>query len=321
MTLREFDIIDRFSRKSTCLPSDVVLGIGDDAAITRVPEGNALVSCIDTLVCGVHFPVNTTARDLGYKSLAVNLSDMAAMGADPKTALLSLTLPKADEQWIDDFSSGFFSLADEYRVSLIGGDVSCGPLNVSVVVDGFVPKGQAMRRSAAKVGDLIYVTGNLGDAGLALHCLQQSPDEVDAALLCALNRPVPRVNEGRVLRDTVHAAIDVSDGLVADLERILSASGVGARIAVEALPLSQAMRQYCSLEAAWQYALTAGDDYELCFTVPRKKRDLLEGKMAQFSCGFHCIGDIVTGNELTINDPEGQPITVVKKGYEHFSNG
>ena len=319
MSLSEIDIIEQLFNRLTPLPPNVVVGMGDDAAVINVPLGHQLVTTIDSLVANVHFFEEVSPLDLGHKALAVNLSDLAAMGAEPNTALLSLTLPEADERWLTRFIAGFFALADYYKVALIGGDLTRGPLNISVVVNGFVPDNQALLQKNAKVGDLIYVTGQLGDAGLAVDAIRQRQTmTVEEAILLKLHRPTPRIHEGMALRGLAHAAVDISDGLVSDLKKILRASAVGAVIEVEKIPLSSALEKQCERSQAWQYALTAGDDYELCFTIPAKKQKILEESLAHFSCGFHCIGTITEKLGLNIMGPDGKAFPVISKGYDHF---
>ena len=312
MSLGEFGVIQRFFKQSVRNFPYINLGIDDDAALIEIPDAHELVVSIDTLVEGVHFPTATSPYDIGYKSLAVSLSDMAAMGATPIACLLSLTLPRVNEGWLSEFSRGFFDLAQKFLVPLIGGDTTQGPLTISTVVHGLVPKGQAILRSGAKVGDLIYVSGTLGDAGLALEI------KSDDNLSQRLNRPHPRVIEGLALREIINSAIDISDGLVADLKKILAASNVGAKINVDKLPLSSFLLKYCEKEKAHQLALSSGDDYELCFTVSKEKQNQFEKKIANLDCDFTCIGEVFQMNDLNILDSENRPFHLKKEGYEHF---
>jgi thiamine-monophosphate kinase len=247
MALTEFNLIERYFTRPAAAPDpDVILGIGDDAALVRVPTGMELAVATDTLVEGVHFPPQTAPETIGHKALAVNLSDMAAMGAEPRWATLALTLPQADEDWLTAFSSGFLALAAAEGVQLIGGDTTRGPLSITVQILGLLPSGSALRRSGACAGDLVYVTGTLGDAGLALRMLQHAHGSaaVAAPLAQRLNQPQPRTQEGLALRGIASAAIDISDGLCADLGHILAASGVGAHINLAALPLSADVAAY-----------------------------------------------------------------------------
>lgn len=316
MTLSEFSIINTYFQQSKS--KRIIAGIGDDAAVIEIPINTQIVTSIDTLVKDVHFSVNTLPYDLGYKALAVNLSDLAAMGATPDTTLLSLTLEKATKKWLEAFSEGFFSLAEQYRISLMGGDITAGPLCISIVVNGMVPRGKAIYRSGAKVGDLIYVTGTIGDAGLALDLLKQKNTKIDPFLLKRLHCPSPRIKAGLALRGIASAAIDISDGLVADLEKIIQASGVGAKIYADQLPLSENLKQYCAFKKAWNYALTSGDDYELCFTVPHKKSSQLKKLFKKLDCEYQCIGKIIEERTFLVVDDQNQALKIIKKGYEHF---
>jgi thiamine-monophosphate kinase len=259
----EFGLIARYFAAGFPARRDVRLGVGDDAALCLPPPGMELAIAIDTLVAGVHFPLSTAPADIGYKALAVNLSDLAAMAAEPAWFTLALTCPQADPAWLAEFSHGLRQAAELGGVALIGGDTTRGPLSVTVQITGFAPPGQALRRNGARPGDGIYVTGTLGDAGLALRgVLAGTP--VAPELLQRLNRPTPRIQEALALRGIATSAIDISDGLLADLGHILEASGVGANVRLAQIPLSPVMRE----AGAWELALSAGDDYELCFTAP-----------------------------------------------------
>jgi len=303
MFMQEHDLIKRFfTRRAT--HTNVRIGVGDDAAITTVPESHELVTSIDTMVSGVNFPVNTRPEDIGYKSLAVSLSDMAAMGAFPNSVLLSLTLPEANEAWLENFCHGFFECLDNFDVNLIGGDITKGPLSVTTSVNGFIPKGKAILRSGASAGDHIYVTGNLGDAGLALQQLQVN--KVDEDLLKKLNRPTPRVDAGLAIRDFASAAIDISDGLATDLEKICTASNVGAQVNIDDIPLSETLRAI-DFNTAITLALTAGDDFELCFTAA-----------PEHQCDYPCIGTITEEKSLKLLDKHSKQFKLSHKGYEHF---
>ena len=319
--MSEFDIIQRYFTRKTNSDPGLMLGIGDDAAILHVPEGMELAVSVDTLVQGVHFPATTAPADIGYKALAVNLSDMAAMGAEPRWATLALTLPEADEHWLKNFSTGFFELADRHGVQLIGGDTTHGPLAITIQIHGLVPAGSALRRSGARVGDLIYVTGCVGDAGLALQALQKkatlSPDHL-AQVMTRLNRPEPRIKEGIALRGIASAAIDISDGLAADLSHILAASGVGATLCLEDLPLSPALASVLSEVGGWNVPLASGDDYELCFTVPQEHQALLLDAIEQFSCPCTCIGVTESIPGLRCRLANGELFEPARTGYQHF---
>jgi thiamine-monophosphate kinase len=336
MSASEFDLIRRYFAQPGAVRADVLLGIGDDAAVLQPPPGCELVAAIDTLVAGVHFPPDTDAESIGHKALAVNLSDLAAMGAEPAWAMLALTLPQADERWLADFSRGFFALARAHNVALIGGDTTRGPLTVSVQVQGFVPPGSAFRRGDARPGDLIYVTGTLGDAGLALLLGRDTGigrSDARAYLRRRLDRPQPRVQEALRLRGLARAAIDISDGLFADLGHILEASGVGATLELAQLPLSPAFRSCLDAMSAathpalrrfapglaWaDLALTSGDDYELCFTVAPGHRAQMDALAADgMTCT--CIGSIDADRRLLCRRADGVPYQAARRGYDHFS--
>jgi thiamine-monophosphate kinase len=317
--LSEFEIIEQFFHSAQYYSSHTMVGVGDDAAVFSVPTQQQVVTTVDALVEGIHFPVNAKASDIGYKSLAVSLSDLAAMGAKPENVLLALTLPSANAAWLQDFAAGFFELAKQYQIDLIGGNITRGPLSITVTANGFVPKNKAILRHGAKAGDLIYVTGTLGDAGLALAAILRDPATVNTFLLNRFYRPTPRVAVGMALRGIAHAMIDISDGLYADLQKMLIMSGVGGDIQAKQLPLSVAMR-CCEEKEAWQYALTAGEDYELCFTIPAAKQSKIAEIGAKTGCEIHLIGEVTAANALTAWDDEGHPVKLLKKGYEHFSN-
>jgi len=319
----EFKIIQQLANAQSIQRDEVVLGIGDDAAILDIPEGYELVVSTDTLNIGVHFSEDTTAQDIGYKSLAVNLSDLAAMGAEPVAVNLSLSLPDSDQQWIKDFSEGFFSLASAHHVQLIGGDTTRGALSISVTIFGMVPKGQAIRRNTAQVEDSIYVTGVLGDAGAALSGLTgklKLTGHQQQAFKKKLNRPQPRVAIGKALRGIVSSCIDISDGLSADLGHILKQSNLGATLYVDQLPLSNVYCEVFDLADGWQLPLNAGDDYELCFTVAESNLPQLEAAMASLDVTITCIGVIESKAGLHVLMPDGSTQTVEPAGYDHFKS-
>lgn len=282
--------------------------------------GCDLVIALDTLVAGVHFLTDTPAADVGYKALAVNLSDLAAMGAQPARASLAFVLSEQADAWLSDFFAGFTPLAKRYAVTLGAIDVEHGPLSTSVHIEGFVPHAGAMRRSGAQPDDAVFVTGTLGDAGLAL--LERTgraavPDRYLDALHRRLNRPAPRVAEGLALRDVASAAIDVSDGLVADLGHIAAASGVGFRISLDKLPLSRALEDSTETERAWSLALSAGDDYELCFTVPPDQVPALERCSREIGTRVTHIGYADRERGVRCLGPDGSLYTG-ESGYTHF---
>ncbi|HEY5783003.1 MAG TPA: thiamine-phosphate kinase [Lysobacter sp.] len=312
----EFDLIERI-RARAGTRDDVILGIGDDAALLQVPAGKHLVVATDTLNAGVHFPHDTAPADIGWKSLAVNLSDLAAMAAEPAWCTLSLSLPESDAGWLDGFLDGFLALAAQHRVALVGGDTTRGPLSVCVTVHGFVEPGRALLRSAARAGDDVWVSGMLGDAAAALDQwrLGAAHDEV---LRTRLDRPTPRVALGLALAGTAHACIDISDGLMADLGHVCRASGVAAELDLEALPASEALRVAYEGEQRHALQATGGDDYELCFTAPAGSLDDIARLAAQAGTSVTWIGRIVAGEGVQVFDADGQRWSPQRVGYEHF---
>src|SRR3990167_875040 len=319
--LNEFDIIQHYFATRTLQRTEVAIGIGDDAAIVTVPAHHQLLITTDTLVSGIHFPETTTADDIGYKALAVNISDLAAMGATPAWATLALTLPSADPSWLNDFCRGFFELANHYPIQLIGGDMTRGPLTITVQLHGFVPEGQAILRSGAKVGDFIYVTHTLGDAGLALRFLQQQVTlalPYQTATLKQFYRPEPRTTVGEKLRGLAHAAIDISDGFAADLSHILEQSRVGAIVNIDSLPLSAAMTATLSRKEAIALALTAGEDFELCFTAPPEKQSNILNELALAGCHITKVGIITEKLGLDLQYNNGSHYHGPTQGYQHF---
>jgi thiamine-monophosphate kinase len=324
MSATEFEIIRRYFRRQQPQRDDVIAGIGDDAALLLVPAGSELVICMDTLVAGVHFPVSTPAAAIGHKSLAVNLSDLAAMGATPAWATLSLTLPDSDPAWLEDFSQAFFRLADRFGIQLVGGDTTCGPLSVTVQAHGFVPRGHALRRQGAQPGDRIYVSGTLGDAGLAL----QFGDQADKALRQRLDYPEPRIDTGLVLRDYASAAIDISDGLLADLGHLLESDGpvvpMGASLQIDELPRSVAFTKAVQHAGSamrglfYELPLSAGDDYELCFTVPPRACEALEAAFSRRPVACTAIGVVEQNPGVRCLKANGEVYHAVTDGYQHF---
>lgn len=320
----EFDLIERIRQRTAQARDDVRLDIGDDAAVLAVPAGQELVVAVDTMVEGVHFPRGTAATDIGWKALAVNLSDLAAMGASPAWALLALTLPTADAAFVEAFAEGFALLAQPHRLALVGGDTTRGPLCISVVVHGFVPAGRALTRRGARVGDAILVTGTLGDAAAGLLAVQQparANDEHAALrdfLIERLNRPVPRLAAGMALREKASACIDISDGLLADLGHICHASGVAAEIDAALLPYSSALLSLHDEATALSFALAGGDDYELCFTVPAQRVADVQADLSRLGCGMTRIGRIVEGSGVGVRDGNGEWLVTDRPGWEHF---
>ncbi len=300
---------------------DVRLGIGDDGAVLAPPPDRELVMATDTQVAGVHFPEATRAADIGWKSLAVNLSDLAAMGAEPAWMLLSLTLPEADREWVRDFGAGLAELASEHDVALVGGDTGRGPLAVTIQVTGFIAPGRELRRDGARTGDCIYVTGTLGDAaaGLALAQGHLETGEAHGPLRARLDRPVPRVAAGRALVGVASACIDVSDGLTRDLERVLAASGRGARLSLDALPCSPALRAAVPDRDRRRALQLAGDDYELCFTAPPGRREDVSRLAAEIGVAIARVGEITAETGIEYTD-RGATVRIPESGWRHFGD-
>lgn len=322
MACGEFSLIARYFDRVKSMRLDVETGIGDDCALLNIPEKKTLAISTDTLVAGNHFLPDIDPADLAYKALAVNLSDLAAMGAEPAWLTLALTLPEVDEAWLESFSDSLFMLLNYYDMQLIGGDTTRGPLSMTLGIHGFVPPGRALKRSGAKPGDWIYVTGTPGDSAAGLEILQERlavDDAADADYLLARHlRPMPRVLQGQALRDLASSAIDLSDGLVSDLGHILKASGCGARIDLDAMPLSEAMRRQVAPETALRWALAGGEDYELCFTVPELNRGALDVAIGQLGARFTCIGQVCAEADGLQFLQGGKPVKLDLKGYDHF---
>ncbi len=316
MGVSEFDIIERYFTRHTAQRDDVVLGIGDDAALLQVPADRQLVVAVDTLVAGRHFPLQTTAFDIGWKALAVNLSDLAAMGASPAWATLSLTMPAVDEVWLEGFARGFFQLAERYQVELVGGDTTRGPLSVTVQLHGLVEQGKALRRAAAHAGQKLFVTGTLGDAACALQALQ-ADGKTNPDLLQRLNRPEPRVDFGLALAGTGAATIDISDGLLADLGHILDASRCGATLWVDRLPRAPALDSIEDVEVL-ACQLYGGDDYELCFSVDAEQAEQLNRLSQQQQLPMTAIGVIESQTGIRCQHDDGSPYTPQGTGFDHF---
>ncbi|MEJ2395445.1 MAG: thiamine-phosphate kinase [Candidatus Thiodiazotropha sp.] len=317
----EFELIQRYFAGMTATRSDVSLGIGDDAALVRIPSHHQLAVSVDTLVSGVHFFPSVAPEHLAHKALAVNLSDLAAMGAEPAWATLALTLPESNAVWLEAFAKGFAALAEQYGVQLIGGDTTRGPLSITVQVLGRVPDGQALRRAGARPHDHIYVTGELGDAALCLNLLQSGGMKPPAFehLQQRLERPQPRVEAGLALRQVASSAIDLSDGLLADLGHILQASGLGARIELERLPLSTGFSAWLADSGDWSPALNGGDDYELCFTAERGREAEIQRIAGDLDLKISRIGTIDPSPGLLVVKADGTPWTAARQGFDHFS--
>ena len=315
----EFELIDILRARCAVERDDVRVGIGDDGAVLSVPPGHQIVVSTDALVEGVHFPAATSPSDIGWKSLAVNLSDLAAMGATPAWATLALTLPNADARWIEAFADGWSALAGSYKLALVGGDTTRGPLTIVVTVHGFVADGQALLRSGARVGDAVCVTGTLGDAAAGLRAIDEDLSPALDYLRARLNRPTPRVAQGLQLRGNARACIDVSDGLVADLRHVCAASGVAAEIEVDSLPASSELLGFCSRDERRALQLAGGDDYELCFTVPDADATSLLADLARSGCAATRIGRIVEGSGVRVLDAKGETLALPRAGWDHFA--
>jgi thiamine-monophosphate kinase len=318
----EFELIGRYFSRSGARRADVELGVGDDAALLRVPDGAELVAAVDTLVDGRHFPAGADARSIGHRALAVNLSDMAAMGAVPAWATLALTLPSADAAWLDGFARGFGDLATAHGVALVGGDTTAGPLTISVQILGHVPRASALRRAGGRAGDILAVTGTLGDSGaglaLATGALEAAQDSAIAQELRArFEYPTPRVEFGIAARGVASAAMDISDGLAGDLPKLAAASGLGAMVDVGRLPLSAALQAAVDENQARAWALGAGDDYELLIAVPREAFGELEARARRLNLRLTAIGELCRGNAVSwaLHGVRYEPSV---RGFDHF---
>ncbi len=326
MALSEFELIRRYFGTAGADRRDVVLGVGDDGAILRPPPGMDLVAVTDTLIEGVHFPVGCAADSIGHRALAVNLSDVAAMGATPAWGLLALTLPQADEAWLTAFSDGLLRLARAHDVALVGGDTTRGARVVTVQLLGFVPAGEGLRRGGGKPGDWVFVSGTPGDAaaGLALEMGLAGPaaaspgDADDSWLRHRFLFPDPRVVLGQRLRRLASACIDVSDGLFGDLGKLAAASGCGAEIDVTRLPLSPALLRRLGAAEAVDRALSGGDDYELCFTIPDARLAEAEALLAAEPTPTRCIGRLRSGSDVVLQRA-GSVIDFSHAGFDHFA--
>jgi thiamine-monophosphate kinase len=314
----EFEIIERYFTRPSRDP-DVLIGVGDDAAVIAV-RGLAAVT-VDTLVAGVHFPDGIAPALLGYRAMAVNLSDLAAMGAEPRWCTLALTLPRPDELWLDGFSRGLFELAERHGVSLVGGDLTRGPLTITVQLMGRIDGARMLTRAGGKLGDDVYVTGTLGDSAAGVALINERVDtpqgSAGAALKERFYKPVPRVEAGLALRALASAAIDVSDGLLADLGHLCERSGCGALIDVERVPLSAELLSTFPPQIALAHALGGGDDYELCFTAPPSRAEEIDRALEASGTTATRIGQLVAGQEVVCRR-DGEPYTPRVLGYRHF---
>ncbi|TMO00071.1 thiamine-phosphate kinase [Pseudoalteromonas sp. S558] len=320
--MKEFELINRYFKGRGITRRDVNLGIGDDCALVTVPPNCQLAITTDTLVAGVHFFDDISPRALGHRALAVNLSDLAAMGAEPTWVSVALTLPSIDRQWVEEFTEGMHEIAEYFNVQIIGGDTTQGPLTITICAKGTVPEGKALRRSGAKVGDWIYVTGPLGDAGLAIESRKQGL-EIESEHLKYVNKrfdyPTPRVAAGQVLRGLASSAIDVSDGLLADLSHILDMSQVSAVVNIDKIPTSDAMKSSLDFDQQLPFILSYGDDYELLFTVPDSNKGMLDLKLRQYGVNATCIGQIKSGDGQIELLHKGEKFDFKQHGFEHFA--
>ena len=322
--MTEFDLIRRYF---THTARGVTLGVGDDAALVRVAPRSELVVSADMLVEGRHFFAGADPVRLGHKALAVNLSDMAAMGAKPRWATLSIALPRIDDKWLTGFSRGFMALARQFSVALIGGDTTRGPLTLAIQIMGEAPTGKALRRDGAKVGDDVWVSGYLGEAAMALEMIEtrgwkRVSKEDRKVLEERLHAPTPRVALGAALRNVAHSAIDVSDGLLADLGHICERSGVSATIEWDAVPAIPLVRAHAQTDRGARALLAGGDDYALCFTASRSRRAAVMAAAARARVRVTMIGRIErktrSGAPVTVLDSVGRPMRSRVRGYDHF---
>lgn len=318
----EFELIDKYFKRAA---ARATLGVGDDCALLRFDPAQEVAITSDMLIEGRHFFPGADPFRLGWKCLAVNLSDLAAMGAKPRAFTLSLALPDADEAWLAPFADGLFALADAHAIELIGGDTTKGPRTISITAMGEVPRAQALRRSAARVGDQIWVSDEIGAAALRLFerwGRTTIPPPQAEAFLQRMEAPQPRVALGLGLRGLAHAAIDISDGLTGDLGHILRASGVGARVKLENVPTAQLLREKMrgpERALAIQCVLAGGDDYELCFTAPAANAPKIHALLAAHGLRGAVIGEIVSGNECVVFDERGERVTL-PPSFDHFAS-
>lgn len=324
--MNEFELIHQYFnlRHSDAAGSQtgVTLGIGDDAAVLQSTPGCQTVVAVDTLVSGVHFPEDASAYDIGWRSLAVNLSDLAAMGATPRWFTLALTIPSINKGWLQAFSTGLFDCAQGYGIKLVGGDTTAGPLTLSVQVIGEVTAGGFLTRSGAQEGDSIYLTGHIGDAMAGLGIMQNRYSASGTQreyLLDRFMKPTPRIEAGLVLSTLASAAIDISDGLVADLGHIAKASQLSAQLQLDKVPVSNPLIELLSRNTAQQLALSAGDDYEICFTVSPEQEKKLPGIFEKLELNYSRIGEMKCGTGVSVLGENGTQISNHSSGYQHFS--
>jgi len=315
--MSEFNLIAKYFTRPT---PNADLGVGDDAALLRMRAGHQLAISVDMLVAGTHFFLDTPPYEIGWKSLAVNISDMAAMGATPKWATLAIALPEVDEPWLAEFSRGLFACADKFKVDLIGGDTTRGSLNICVQIMGEVPTNKALRRDGAKIDDDIWVSGKLGSAAMGLAYLQGKAtltSNVATDCLQALHMPTPQINLGLALRNIANSCIDVSDGLLADLGHILKASNLGATLNLDNIPCHDFLQGRLDDPVIRQYILAGGDDYELVFTAPKSQRNTIIQLSLQLNLALSLIGETTQKQGLQVLYKQ-QKINILKKGFDHF---
>lgn len=319
--LSEFDLIKRYFVQDYPIDPRFALGIGDDCALLQPSAGKQLAISSDMLVSGRHFFPDAEPAGLGHKCLAVNLSDLAAMGATPLAFTLALSLPEANPSWLAAFSSGLFKLANQHQCRLIGGDTTKGPLNICITIFGELAPETALRRDAAQVGDDIWVSGSLGDARLALASYWNELTITDQELLAAslrMHQPTPRVALGIALRGIAHAALDISDGLIGDLGHILERSKVGASLEIDRLPIGSVLAGQ-SIERRREFSLNGGDDYELCFTAPVQHRAAVIAAGIASNTAVTRVGVIEATSGLRLFDHDGQPVILQLKSFDHFT--
>ncbi|MBT3197343.1 MAG: thiamine-phosphate kinase [Gammaproteobacteria bacterium] len=310
----EFSLIERYFAGRDSYHSDTLLSVGDDAALLQIPQNHQLVLSVDTLVEGTHFLKGADPEALAHKLLAVNLSDLAAMGAEPRWATLALTLPEVDSQWLDHFSRGLFLLAERYQIDLVGGDTTRGPLTLTLQIHGIIPLSAEVRRRGAKPGEQICVTNSLGAAGFALQQLLEGEGGASVAVLQQpLDRPTPQIEAGLLLRNHATAMIDISDGLLADLGHILEQSGVGAWLELDAIPIHPYLLDLPRVQQL-TLALTAGEDYQLCFTLSPERLEEVANGLAEIGCEMSVVGEIRSQSGLHW-EGEWRP---EKEGFQHF---
>lgn len=320
MSLNEFAIIKKYFRQEQ-KRSDIIIDSGDDCAVLEVPADHHLAISMDTFSEGTHFLQGTPAKDIGYKALAVNLSDLAASGANPRFVTMAMTLPEANEKWLEDFSHGFFTLAKQFDVALVGGDLTRGHLSITAQAHGIVPKGKALTRHHGKLGDIILVTGNPGHAAVGLQIAREklliSPEKREV-FIQAMRRPTPRVAAGIILREFATSCIDLSDGLHQDLSHLIEKNGLGINLNIDTLPIKAMLDAGISKEQAIHFALSGGDDYELAFTLPVDHYEAVEKILGRMKIPFTVIGQLVSEQRFRLFDDDNNDFTLMNKGFQHF---